>query len=228
MGYMIQQCLTNALHDRDMPGVVVSIVTQVVVDPDDPAFSEPTKPVGETIPAERVEALEAQGWTLVEDRKRQGFRRVVASPDPKEIVEAEAIRAVVEEGVIAIAVGGGGIPVTQDEHGDLRGAHAVIDKDLASSLLASDLGAAGLLILTDVPQVSIGYGTPTEEPVAELTVSRARSLMQAGEFPAGSMGPKIEALVRFVEVAGGFAALGAIDHAADILAGRAGTRIVAG
>jgi carbamate kinase len=228
MGYMIQQCLTNALHDADLPGVVVSVVTQVVVDPADPAFGEPTKPVGDVIAPERVDQLRRQGWVLVEDRARSGYRRVVPSPDPKEIVEAEAIRAVVDEGVIAIAVGGGGIPVSQDDGGDLHGAHAVIDKDLASSLLASDLAADGLLILTDVERVATGFGTPEEEPLAELTVSRARELSDAGEFPAGSMGPKIEALCRFVEGGGGFAAVGAIDKSREVLAGASGTRVVAG
>jgi carbamate kinase len=228
MGYMVQQCLTNALHQADIPGVVVSVVTQVVVDPADPAFENPAKPVGEVIAQERVAKLREQGWILVEDTKRGGFRRVVPSPDPKEIVEAEAIRAVVEDGLIAIAVGGGGIPVSQDDQGDLRGSHAVIDKDLASSLLAADLGADGLLILTDVDRVATGYGTPDERPLDELTVARARELLDAGEFPAGSMGPKVEALCRFVEAGGGFAALGAIDESREILAGESGTRVVAG
>lgn len=228
MGYMIQQCLTNALHDADLPGVVVSIVTQVVVDPGDPAFGEPTKPVGGLIAPERAERMRKQGWALVEDRSRGGFRRVVASPDPKEIVEAEAIRAVVDRGVIAIAVGGGGIPVIQDERGALRGTHAVIDKDLASSLLATDLAADGLLILTDVEQVATGYGTPDEKAVAELPASHARELSAAGEFPAGTMGPKVEALCRFIEGGGGLAALGAIDKSREVLAGDSGTRVTAG
>lgn len=228
MGYMIQQCLTNALHDADVPGVVVSVVTQVVVDPADPAFREPTKPVGEVIASERVDQLRRQGWVLVEDRARGGYRRVVPSPDPKEIVEAEAIRAVVDEGVIAIAVGGGGIPVSQDEGGDLRGVQAVIDKDLASSLLASDLGADALLILTDVERVATGYGTADERPLSELTVARARALLAAGEFPPGTMGPKIDALCRFVEGGGRFAALGAIDRSREVLAGESGTRVTAG
>lgn len=228
MGYMIQQCLTNALHDADVAGVVVSIVTQVVVDPADPAFREPAKPVGEVIAPERVEQLRGQGWVLVEDRSRGGYRRVVPSPDPKEIVEAEAIRAVVDEGVIAIAVGGGGIPVSQDESGDLRGVHAVIDKDLASSLLASDLEADALLILTDVERVATAYGTADERRLAELTVARARALMAAGEFPPGTMGPKIEALCRFVEGGGRFAALGAIDKSREVLGGESGTRVTPG
>lgn len=228
MGYMIQQCLTNALHDADVPGVVVSVVTQVVVDPADPAFREPTKPVGEVIASERVDQLRRQGWVLVEDRARGGYRRVVPSPDPKEIVEAEAIRAVVDEGLIAIAVGGGGIPVSQDEGGDLRGVQAVIDKDLASSLLASDLGADALLILTDVERVATGYGTADERPLSELTVARARALLAAGEFPPGTMGPKIDALCRFVEGGGRFAALGAIDRSREVLAGESGTRVTAG
>jgi len=228
MGYMIQQCLTNALHDADLPGVVVTAVTQVVVDPHDPAFAEPTKPVGEVIAPERVERLRAQGWVLTEDHKRGGFRRVVPSPDPREIVEAEAIRAIVDQGVIAIAVGGGGIPVAQDESGDLQGSHAVIDKDLASALLAIDLDADGLLILTDVDRVAVGYGTPREQPLDELAVTRARELAARGEFPAGTMGPKIEALCRFVEAGGELAAVGAIDKSREVLAGSSGTRVVPG
>jgi carbamate kinase len=175
-----------------------------------------------------VDQLRRQGWILAEDRVRGGYRRVVPSPDPKEIVEAEAIRAVVGQGLTAIAVGGGGIPVSQRENGDLQGAHAVIDKDLASSLLASDLGADGLLILTDVERVATGYGTAEERPLSELTVSRARVLLEAGEFPPGSMGPKIEALCRFVEGGGDFAAIGAIDKSREVLAGDSGTRVLSG
>src|ERR687895_1570106 len=158
MGYMLQQCLSNAFQDADVPAVVVSVVTQVLVDADDPAFQEPSKPVGEIIKGERVELLRSEGWALAEDRTRGGWRRVVPSPDPKEIVEGEAVRTLVDDGAIVIAAGGGGVPVAQTAAGDLRGVPAVVDKDLASALLAVDLDADALLILTDVEQVALGFG----------------------------------------------------------------------
>lgn len=227
MGYVLQQCLANAFHAADLPAVVATVVTQVLVDEADPAFDDPSKPVGEVIPAERVMTLRDHGWTLVEDAKRGGWRRVVASPDPKEIVEADAIRALVDRGVIVVAAGGGGVPVRQSPDGSLTGVPAVIDKDLASSLLAADLRAGGLLILTDVETVMLGFGTADERPLSTVTVAEARSHLGAGEFPAGSMGPKVEALCRFVEGTGGFAAVTSIEHAEDALAGRAGTKVTA-
>ncbi|MFN2586640.1 MAG: carbamate kinase [Actinomycetota bacterium] len=165
MGYMIQQCLANAYAAAGLPGVAAAVVTQVLVDARDPAFDRPVKPVGEHVPPERVPGLRERGWTLVEDQHHGGWRRVVASPDPVEIVEAEAVRALVTAGVTVVAAGGGGIPVVQTEEGALRGAAAVVDKDLAAALLASDLRAAGLVILTDVAHVSLGFGTERERPV---------------------------------------------------------------
>jgi carbamate kinase len=225
MGYVLQQCLANAFHAADLPAVVATVVTQVLVDENDPAFDTPSKPVGEMIPAERVMTLRDRGWTLVEDSKRGGWRRVVASPDPKEIVEADAIRALVDRGVIVVAGGGGGVPVRQDPDGSLTGVPAVIDKDLASSLLAVDMRAGGLLILTDVEAIALGYGTEDQEWLSTVTAEDARAHLAAGEFPAGSMGPKVDALCRFVEATGAFAAVTSIERAEDALEGRAGTRV---
>lgn len=226
MGYMLQQCLTNAFHEADLPAVVTSLVTQVIVDAHDPAFDKPSKPVGEMIPGDRIDEYRRLGWKLTEDRGRGGWRRVVASPEPTEIVEASAIRALVTEGVIVVAAGGGGVPVVQDEQGRLAGTPAVVDKDLASALLASDLKADALLILTDVEKVSLDYGGPQERPLDRLAVAEARELRERGEFPAGSMGPKVEALCRFVEATGGTGVITSIDRCEEALDGVTGTRII--
>lgn len=225
MGYVLQQSLSNAFHSAGVAAVVTTVVTQVLVDEGDPAFEAPSKPVGEMIPRERVETLRARGWTLVEDPDRGGWRRVVASPDPIEIVEGAAIRALVDNGTVVIAAGGGGVPVRQDDDGSLRGVPAVIDKDLASALLATDLGAERLLILTDVAEVSLGYGTPDQRPIATMTVAEARAAFADGEFPSGSMGPKIEASCRFAETSGFPSIVTSIELAEAAIAGDAGTRI---
>jgi carbamate kinase len=226
MGYMVQQSLANELAAADVPAVVVSLVTQVLVDADDPAFRQPSKPVGETVPEHRVVELQERGWTLVEDRRRGGWRRVVPSPDPVEIVEAEAVRTLVDAGVTVVAGGGGGVPVVQHPDGSLGGIAAVVDKDLASALLAADLRAAGLVILTDVPQVALGFGTPRESPIDRVSVGDARRHLEAGEFPVGSMGPKVEAVCRFVEGTGGTGVITSIELCEDAVYGRAGTLIV--
>lgn len=226
MGYVIQQTLTNALHAAGLPGVVATVVTQVVVDPADPAFSDPSKPVGEMIPVDRVDSYRARGWKLSEDPHRGGWRRVVASPDPKEIVEAAAIRSLVDEGVLVVAAGGGGIPIAPNDSGELRGVEAVVDKDLASALLASDIGAEALLILTDVDRVYLGYDTPEQRPLDRVTMTEARAHLDRGEFPPGSMGPKVEALCRFVETSGGLGLVTSVELLGDALRGEAGTRVV--
>jgi carbamate kinase len=226
MGYMLQQCLGNALLESDLPGVVVSIVTQTLVEVDDPAFGKPSKPVGELLDSARAEDARAQGWQLTEDHHRHGFRRVVASPDPREIVEAGAIAALVEDGVIVIAAGGGGIPVIHPEQGGLTGVAAVVDKDLASALLANDLRADLLLILTDVDHVMRGYDTEGESPIDTMDVAAARADLERGEFPAGSMGPKVEAACRYAETSGSAAVITSIALAEDAVGGGAGTQIV--
>jgi carbamate kinase len=226
MGYMIQQALANELAATGVPAVVASLVTQVLVDRDDPAFATPSKPVGETVLVDSVGELEGRGWTLVEDRRRGGWRRVVASPEPVEVVEAEAIRTLVDAGVTVVAGGGGGVPVVQRADGALEGVAAVVDKDLASALLAADLRAAGLVILTDVAQVSLGFGTEDERLLDRMTVRDARRHLEAGEFPPGSMGPKVEAVCRFVEASGGTGVITSIERCEDGVYGRAGTLIV--
>jgi carbamate kinase len=225
MGYMIQQCLDNALHQAEIPAVVTCLITQVLVDADDPAFKSPSKPIGEVISDERADLLRDQGWDLMPHRQGRGWRRVVASPQPREILEAAAIKAMVEDGVIVIAAGGGGVPVVLDEEGSLRGVAAVVDKDLASALLAVDLDADGLLILTNVDRVALDYDTDEQRDVDRMTVAEARAYMEEGQFPAGSMGPKIAAVCSFVEETGRPGWITSIAACEAALRGEAGTRI---
>lgn len=225
MGYMLQQCLSNALGDLDLPAVVVSVITQVLVDLDDPAFADPSKPVGELIPPERADVMREAGWGLVEDHHRHGFRRVVASPEPKEVIEGTAIQTMVDGGVIVIAGGGGGVPVGAAADAELRGVPAVVDKDYAAALLASDLGADALLVLTNVDAVALDYDLSSERAISTMTVAEAREHASSGQFPSGSMGPKVEAVCRFVESSGGVGLITSIENATVALEGNAGTRI---
>jgi carbamate kinase len=225
MGYMLQQGLANAFQETGVPALVSTVVTQVVVDADDPEFERPSKPIGTIIPEARREDFEGRGWALVEDRHRGGWRRVVPSPDPKEIVEAGAIKAMVDEGVLVIAAGGGGVPVVSDR-ARLRGVPAVVDKDLASSLLAIDLKADALVILTDVDHVYLDFESDSPKALGETTVDEARRLINDGQFPRGTMGPKVEAVCRFVEATGRPGIITSIERADDALTGRVGTRIV--
>lgn len=225
MGYMLQQSLTNSLHVAGLPGVVTSLVTQVVVAADDPAFRSPSKPVGEMICEDRVQTYRERGWHVSEDKRRNGWRRVVASPQPREIVEASAIKALVDDGVIVIASGGGGIPVIQGDDGALSGVDAVVDKDLSTALLAVDLDAHAFVTLTDVDRVFLDYGSPQERAVNELSVSEARRYLDEGQFPPGSMGPKVEATCRFAEATRRPAVIASVEKAAAALEAKAGTRI---
>jgi carbamate kinase len=220
IGYVLEQELENRLSPERS---VVTVLTQVVVDPDDPGFAHPTKPIGQIYTEEEARKLAAErGWSIAPDNAH--FRRVVASPQPLRIVELPAIQALVEAGALVVCTGGGGIPVVVDEHGSLHGVEAVIDKDLAGELLARSLGADFLLMLTDVDAVVTGWGTPEAEPIRRVTPERLRAM----EFAPGSMGPKVEAACRFVERTGGVAAIGALEDATRILAGEAGTTITAG
>ncbi len=195
IGYMLQQVLNNQLGKRGIRKPVVSLVTQCVVAADDPAMRNPTKPIGPFYDRMRAKELgAAKGWEFLEDAGR-GFRRVVPSPHPIEIVEWEAIRSLVSSGAVVIAAGGGGVPVVRAEDGALRGVEAVIDKDWASAVLAMQLGARRLLVLTSVPRVALDFGQPTEREVAQLTVDEARVHLDDGQFPPGSMGPKIAACI---------------------------------
>ncbi len=201
-------------------------MTQVVVDADDPAFSRPTKPIGPFFSAGRARRLaQARGWSVAEDAGR-GWRRVVASPEPLEVVEWPQIRELLAAGNVVVACGGGGVPVTRRGE-ELVGVEAVIDKDLSAALVAALVGARTLLLLTGVERVALDWGTPRERLLDEMTIDEARAHLADGQFPAGSMGPKVEAAIRFVEGGGGRAIITSLERAADGLAGRAGTRIVA-
>jgi len=226
IGYMLQQTLANVLARHGISAGVSSIVTTVEVDPDDPAFRKPTKPVGRFFSEEEAQRIAAEtGWEFVEDSGR-GWRRVVPSPTPLRIVDAAAINALLGAGVIPIAAGGGGIPVVREPDGRYRGVAAVIDKDMTSALLAADVGAGTLVMLTGVERVALDFGRPTQRLVDRMTVAEARKHLADGQFPPGSMGPKITAALRFIERGGPRAVITALDKLEPALAGRAGTEIV--
>ena len=226
IGYHIQQAMYSCMGGWERRVPVVTVISQVLVDSVDPAFRNPSKPIGTFMDAATAAARrKKEGWRIVEDAGR-GFRRVVASPKPLEIIEIEAIRQLVQAGFVVVSVGGGGIPVVRQPDGALTGAEAVIDKDLASSLLARELGAELLLISTAVEKVYLNFGRPDAQAIDEMTVAEAKGYMREGHFAPGSMLPKIEALVEFLE-AGGRKAL--ITDPANLLgavAGQTGTRIV--
>jgi carbamate kinase len=227
IGYMFVKALRNELSRRGISRPVVAVVTHAVVSLDDPAFANPTKPVGSFMPEAQAEEMAATlGWTIAEDAGR-GWRRTVASPKPTAILETELIRNLLDDGAIVVAVGGGGIPVTIDADGIVTGVEAVVDKDLASGLLAHDLGAEMLMIPTAVPRVAIGFGTPGEQWLDTITVEQARSYIAAGQFGKGSMEPKVEAVADFVaDTPGAVGVIGAAEEIPAILAGESGTRIV--
>ncbi len=226
LGYMIQQTLQNTLSAARLERNVTTIVTQTLVDPEDPAFTNPTKPIGPFYTEEEAEKLRAEKkWTLINDAGR-GYRRVVPSPTPIAIVEGDIIRQLFEAGVTVIAAGGGGIPVVnKDADKSLQGVEAVIDKDLAASLLATTLGAETLMLLTDVEQVYLNYGRPNQQALRHLTIKECETYLKKGEFPSGSMGPKIQAAVQFVRSGGAATVIASLDLAKKALEGHAGTSI---
>ncbi|WP_457566785.1 carbamate kinase, partial [Caldithrix abyssi] len=205
MGYMIEQCLQNKMHDMGVKRQVATLVTQVLVDKDDPSIKNPSKFVGPFFKKEQVpELVEKRGWIMKEDKGR-GYRRVVASPKPIGIVEKDIIKHLVDMGVVVIAAGGGGIPVYIDHSkhpGWLEGLDGVIDKDLASAVLGREIDAEKLLIITGVEKVALNFGTPEQIDLDELTIADARKYLAEGQFPKGSMGPKIEAAINFIEGGG--------------------------
>jgi carbamate kinase len=228
MGYLLQLALRNRLREVGSRAEVATLLTLAVVDGDDPGFANPTKPVGPFFSRYRASVLQRQaGWTMTEDAGR-GWRKVVASPRPREIVEMELVRHLLAKRAVVIAGGGGGIPVDRDAAGQLRGVEAVIDKDRTAALLALELKADLFVNLTGVPQVMRNFGKKNQKPLDVLTVAQARRMLAEGQFPAGSMGPKIEAAVDFVAVAGQPAYITNIDNLREALCGRAGTRIVPG
>lgn len=225
IGYDLQNALSEELGRRGTPKGVATVLTQVEVDPEDTAFRNPTKPIGAFLSKEEAERMAAQGQTIIEDAGR-GYRRVVASPRPKSIVELETIRALVEAGLVVIACGGGGIPVFRTDAYHLKGAAAVIDKDFAACTLAQQLDADCLVILTAVEKVAIHFGTPDVQWLSELSPAEARSYIDAGEFAPGSMLPKVQAAVDFAcSKPGRTALITQLEKAKDGIAGKTGTQI---
>ncbi|HHL40236.1 MAG TPA: carbamate kinase [Deltaproteobacteria bacterium] len=226
IGFVIQQTLHNELRTRHHLEDVVTVVTQVVVDRDDRAFAEPTKPIGPYYDEREAGRLERErGWVMAEVAGG-GFRRLVPSPAPLRIVETAVIEKLASLGVIVIAAGGGGVPVVE-EGGLLRGVEAVVDKDLATSVLAVELGASRIVTLTEVDAVYLDFGKPSQLPVRTMTAAEARRFTAEGHFAPGSMRPKVEAAVRFVEATGGDVIITAPELVEEAVEGRAGTRIVA-
>ncbi|MDX2160088.1 MAG: carbamate kinase [bacterium] len=227
IGYMVQQSLDNALRKRGINRTILTVVTQVRVDPDDPAFQNPNKPIGAFMTEAEARRYQAEGWNVVEDSGR-GWRRVVASPKPLMIQEINAIRALIMSDYLVIAVGGGGIPVVRDAQGDLRGTYAVIDKDRASSLLAQTLRADLFVISTGVEKVCLNFNKPGMCDIDVMTLQEAQQYMADGQFPPGSMLPKIEAAVEFVRMGGPMALITDPPNLARALRGETGTRVIPG
>lgn len=216
IGYMLELALDNVVDHQG----TVAVITRTVVDADDPAFADPAKFIGPVYDEAQARAVAAgHGWTVKRDGAR--WRRVVPSPEPRRIVQLPAIRELVERGYLVVCAGGGGVPVLEDDDGRHRGVEAVVDKDLASSLLAAELGAELLVLATDVDAVYERFGEPGQRAITRATPAGLRR----GEFPAGSMGPKVEAVARFVERTGGRGAIGRLEELAELLDGRAGTQV---
>jgi len=225
IGYMIQRSLRDELLRLGKTRTVASVVTQVVVDEKDEAFRHPTKPVGPFYEKEYAEGqMKTKGEHWVE-QSGKGWRKVVPSPEPLEIVEKEAILSLIDSGIIVVASGGGGIPVIRKKEGALEGVEAVIDKDLAAQRLARDIGADILLILTDIEFVMLRFGQPDQVVLRDVSASEVRRYQKEGHFAAGSMGPKVEAALRFVESGGDAGIITSLSSARDALKGKVGTRI---
>ncbi|HEX4822761.1 MAG TPA: carbamate kinase [Candidatus Polarisedimenticolaceae bacterium] len=226
LGYILQQNLLNQLRKKDVRRYVVTVVTQVLVDGADPAFAKPTKPIGPFLSKEEAERRRDKlGWSVKEDAGR-GWRRLVPSPHPLRVVQRHMIRDAVRAGHIVVACGGGGIPIKKDASDQYVGVEAVIDKDLTSSVLASDIGAALFIILTAVPQVYLDFGTPKQRALGAVTLDEIESLMAEGHFPPGSMGPKIEAVINFLKAGGRRALITNPESLPLAIEGRAGTHVV--
>jgi len=226
MGYMIQQTLANHLRALNLPHNITTVVTQVIVDKDDPAFKKPTKPIGPFYDLTEAQKLRRdRGWVIIKDSGR-GYRRVVPSPRPLAIQETRIIKNMLADSEIVIAVGGGGIPVVRERDRSLRGIEAVIDKDLATARLAEDINAEVLMILTDVEQVMLNYGNVDEVGIKRMTVDEAETYLKEGQFSEGSMKPKVEAGINFVKATGKKTIITALNKASEALEEKAGTRII--
>jgi carbamate kinase len=226
MGYMIQQTLANRLRAAGLRHHITTVITQVIVSRDDPAFKKPSKPIGPFYSFDEAQKLHRdKGWSMFEDSSR-GYRRVVPSPRPFEIQETRIIRDLLEKEEIVIAVGGGGIPVIREEDRSLRGIEAVIDKDLAAEKLAEDINAAIFMILTDVEQVKLNYGSVAEVGISLMTADEAENYVKEGQFGEGSMKPKVEAGIRFIRAGGRRTIITALNKALEALEGQVGTMIV--
>jgi carbamate kinase len=226
LGYILQQNLLNQLRRKDIRRYVVTVVTQVLVDEADPAFQNPSKPIGPFLSKEEAERRRDQlGWNVKEDAGR-GWRRLVPSPHPLRVIQRHMIRDTVRAGHIVIACGGGGIPIKKNADDAYVGVEAVIDKDLTSSVLASDIGAALLIILTAVPQVYLNFGTREQRALGAVTLDEIEALAAQGHFPAGSMGPKIEAVIHFLKHGGRRALITNPESLPQAIEGRAGTHVV--
>ncbi len=226
IGYQIQQCLNNELAEKGIAGQCVTVVTQVLADKDDPGFKNPSKPVGEFFDEDQLADIcrDYPDWTLVQDAGR-GFRRVVPSPEPREVVEKPIIKALLNSGYHVVAVGGGGIPVVRTDKG-MQGLDAVIDKDLASGLLADQLGIELLIISTAVEQVAINFGTPDQKAISKMTIADAEQYIEEGHFAPGSMLPKIQAALRFLKNGGREVIITAPEFIKDAVINGKGTHIV--
>ena len=229
LGYFLQQAMLNEFRRQGKKRYVVTVVTQVLVDPEDEAFKYPTKPVGPFLKKEEAERRrDAHGWQIAEDSAGRGWRRVVPSPKPIKIVQRHMIRESAEAGHIVIAAGGGGIPIIKKPDGTYEGTEAVIDKDLTSSILATQIGAEILIILTEVPNIYADFKSANQREISAITSEQLKELYAAGQFPAGSMGPKVEAVINFLDQGGRRAIVTNPDTLPDALTGRGGTHIVGG
>lgn len=228
LGYILQQSLLNHLRRREIRRYVVTVVTQVLVDENDPAFREPTKPIGPFLTREEAQRRrDTLGWRIEEDAGR-GWRRLVPSPRPVRVVQRDMIRDAARAGHIVIASGGGGVPIHRTADGRYEGVEAVIDKDLTSSVLASDIGAALLVILTNVPHVYVDFGRAGQRPLGAVTLDEIERLHAEGHFPPGSMGPKVEAVIGFLRSGGRRAVITSPESLGPAIEGRAGTHFVGG
>jgi carbamate kinase len=226
LGYQLQQALENEFRRRALKKSVATVVTQTLVDRQDPAFARPTKPIGEFYsPEQAAERMRVEQWTMVEDAGR-GWRRVVASPKPVRIIEAEVVRHLVKDGYVVVAAGGGGIPVVADAAGMLSGVPAVIDKDLAAAVLAHQIGADALVISTAVEKICVDFGKPGQRALDSMTVTEAKRFVAEGHFAAGSMLPKVQACVQFLESGGREAIVTCPERLSAALDGSSGTRIL--